>query len=157
MPARLSLTFNQSSYTESSIHSFPFLQHFQRTLFVMHLQTSRYKVTVVIPTGVSHHIYTPKMLSSLLSKPIATKHGRSKSFLKYYPVQHNLLTFQQTRVKKKETRLDFDNRGSVASRDYRSLLGISKTAFDNLLTEVWRKVWATLVKTVQATLGVFFI
>lgn len=105
MPARLSLTLNQSSYTESSIHSFPFLQHFQRTLFVMHLQPSRYKVTVVIPTGVSHHIYTPKMLSSLLFKPIATKHGSSKSFLKYYPVQHNLLTFQQTRVKKK--RLDW--------------------------------------------------
>ncbi|XP_062596569.1 uncharacterized protein LOC134258027 [Saccostrea cucullata] len=60
-------------------------------------------------------------------------------------------------LKKDKTRLDFDSSESLNTTEYQNLLGITKAAFEDLLTYVEGKIKLTPVRTVRTSLAIFLM
>lgn len=122
---------------------------------------------VVVPVGVRHHIFITKEViipagarccPNHLQQNIDDLNPLSDSTLFNKTGITELVKFLRNEVLKKErTRLDFDSGGNLASTDYQSLLGIPKTAFEDLLKYVEGKVKVTPVRTVRTTLAIFLM
>lgn len=122
---------------------------------------------VVVPVGARHHIFITKEViipagarccPNHLQQNIDDLNPLSDSTLFNKTGITELVKFLRNEVLKKErTRLDFDSGGNLASTDYQSLLGIPKTAFEDLLKYVEGKVKVTPVRTVRTTLAIFLM
>uniref|UniRef100_K1QJ74 Uncharacterized protein n=1 Tax=Magallana gigas TaxID=29159 RepID=K1QJ74_MAGGI len=121
---------------------------------------------VVVPVGVRHHIFITKEVIIPAGARCCPNHLQQN--IEVNPLSDStlfnktgiteLVKFLRNEVLKKErTRLDFDSSGNLASTDYQSLLGIPKSAFEDLLKYVEGKVKVTPVRTVRTTLAIFLM